>query len=383
MNVLSVCSGIGAFDLGLERAGCKIVGQIEIEPFCQRVLAKHWPHVWRYGDLRELLRNGARDIIRRNCGPIDLLCGGIPCQPASVAGKRGGQDDPRWLWPEFLRLVREVNPMYVFAENPSGVLSLHVDGLRFGEWIALQFLAEGYEVMPFLLSAASMGAPHERERLWIMAHSQHDRREWRVPPFARTGAALPQGKRLGDGLAIPAGVRCGEGRPEPARQQGRLNVTLSGQQMVDSTGERFPEPGRSGLRELCPEAGEEIQHRSELTGRAVGVELGNAHSARPSQHPCKRGDARGEFAPFVRTDWPMGQGHLQYDWEEPRVIPKSPLDPFFDGSPARLARWRRAGLQAIGNSGLPQIAEIIGRTFRLFDEERHRQTTQNQTEKEK
>ena len=156
-----------AFDLGLERAGMRCVGQVEIEPFCQKVLAKHWPDVWRWNDVKTL----TGETVRQHCETVDLLCGGVPCQPASVAGKRKGAADHRWLWPDFLRLVSEINPVWVLAENPRGITSLRVEGMQFSEWIAREFAARGYELLPVELAAEDVGAPHQRERIFFVGYS--------------------------------------------------------------------------------------------------------------------------------------------------------------------------------------------------------------------
>jgi len=162
-----------AFDLGLERAGMRCVGQVEIEPFCQKVLAKHWPDVWRWNDVKTL----TGETVRQHCETVDLLCGGVPCQPASVAGKRKGAADHRWLWPDFLRLVSEINPVWVLAENPRGITSLRVEGMQFSEWIAREFAARGYELLPFKLAAENVNAPHSRDRVWFMANPATSRRK--------------------------------------------------------------------------------------------------------------------------------------------------------------------------------------------------------------
>jgi DNA (cytosine-5)-methyltransferase 1 len=164
MRFLSLFSGIGGMDLGLERAGWQCAGQVEIDPFCRQVLAKHWPSVPRFEDVRSV----TGELIRRECGDVDAIVGGPPCQPASNAGKRRGVADDRWLWPDFLRLVFELNPVWLLAENPRGVTSLRVEGLRFKQWLAREFAARGYELLPVELAAEDVGAPHKRERIWFV-----------------------------------------------------------------------------------------------------------------------------------------------------------------------------------------------------------------------
>lgn len=157
MTVGSLFSGIGGIDLGLERAGMEIRWQVEIDPFARRVLEKHWPHVTRYGDIQELTGDELE--------PVDLICGGFPCQPVSLAGRRRGEDDTRWLWPEFARIVRHLRPRYVLVENVPGLL---VRGMG----RVLGDLAElGYDAEWASIPAAAFGAPHLRYRVFIVAYA--------------------------------------------------------------------------------------------------------------------------------------------------------------------------------------------------------------------
>ncbi len=153
----SLFSGIGGLDLGLERAGFQIAFQIENDPYCQRVLAKHWPDVPRWGDIREV----NPDELPR----VDLLAGGFPCQPFSIAGRRRAQHDERWLWPEFARTIRALRPRLVLLENVPG-LFIRGFGDVLRDLAALGFDAE-WEVLP----ACAFGAPHTRERVFILAHA--------------------------------------------------------------------------------------------------------------------------------------------------------------------------------------------------------------------
>jgi len=161
---LSLFSGIGGLDLGLDRAGWTCVGQVELDPFCRRVLAKHWPEVPRHDDVRTApawWRSGARPAVR-------LVAGGPPCQPASRAGRRLGQGDPRWGWPWFFDVVREVRPDYLLVENPAALLELD-GGDAFG-WILAEMATLGFDAEWSVLSACAMGAPHTRERLFVVAY---------------------------------------------------------------------------------------------------------------------------------------------------------------------------------------------------------------------
>ena len=166
MRVLSCFSGVGLGDYGLELAGMTIVGQIEIDEYCQKILKLRWPDVPKWGNIKSVT---GKEIIEK-CGRIDLISGGVPCQPFSTAGKRNGETDSRHLWPHMARIIREVKPRYVLAENVPGLLSIS-DGRVFGE--VVRDLAEsGYCVEWDCIPASALGAPHRRDRVWIMAYAE-------------------------------------------------------------------------------------------------------------------------------------------------------------------------------------------------------------------
>lgn len=129
MNVLSLFAGIGGIELGLERAGMTTVGQVETDPYCQQVLAQHWPEVPRHDDVRTTVKWWQSEPRPR----VDLVCGGFPCQPFSLAGKQLGTSDERWMWPAMAGVIRGVRSRYVLVENVS---SLVRDGLAFGQVLA-------------------------------------------------------------------------------------------------------------------------------------------------------------------------------------------------------------------------------------------------------
>lgn len=152
-------SGIGGFSLACKWAGVKTIAFAEIDPYASRVLQRHWPNVPNYGDVRGFPKLSAW-----------LLTAGVPCQPASVAGKRKGADDDRWLWPETLAVVENGSYEWLLFENPTGILSLN-DGLEF-ERICASLESKGYEVQPLVIPACGVGAKHRRYRVWIVAHSR-------------------------------------------------------------------------------------------------------------------------------------------------------------------------------------------------------------------
>lgn len=162
MNHASLFSGIGGFDLAAEQIGWHNLLHCEIDPFNRKILNYYWPEAKSYADITT-----TDFTIWR--GKIGLLTGGFPCQPFSVAGKMLGTEDARNLWPEMLRAIREMAPRYVVAENVSGLLSWS-EGLQF-EQVCTDLEGEGYEVQPLIAPAAGVGAPHKRDRVWIVAYS--------------------------------------------------------------------------------------------------------------------------------------------------------------------------------------------------------------------
>jgi DNA (cytosine-5)-methyltransferase 1 len=185
LTVGSLFSGIGGIDLGLQMTGgFETRWFCEIDPYCQRVLAKHWPDVPCYGDIRELRGSDVE--------PVDVLVGGFPCQPVSIAGRRLGESDPRWLWPHFARFICTVQPRWALLENTTGLLSS-------GMGSVLRDLAQsGYDAEWRVLSAAELGAPHLRDRVWIVAYPSEPRLPfWGGSSLAGSREPQPKSQRRG------------------------------------------------------------------------------------------------------------------------------------------------------------------------------------------
>lgn len=191
MTHASLFSGIGGFDLAAEWAGWTNAFNCEIDPFCQKVLKYHFPNAKQYGNIKT-----ADFTLWR--GRIDVLTGGFPCQPFSLAGKRKGTADDRYLWPAMLGVIRNIRPRWVVGENVLGIVNWS-DGMVF-EQVCADLEAEGYEVQPFVIPAAGVGAVHRRYRVWFVAHANgirlsatpiHDRAASREQVYAeRTMPAL-------------------------------------------------------------------------------------------------------------------------------------------------------------------------------------------------
>ena len=160
---LSLFSGIGGLDLAAEMAGFETVGQCEWADYPRAVLEKHWPGIPRWRDIRTLTKESFYE--QTGLHTVDIISGGFPCQPFSVAGKHRGKDDDRYLWPEMLRVIRELQPNWVIGENVPGIVNMALDT------VLADLEAEGFEVQCFLIPACGVDAPHKRERCAILANS--------------------------------------------------------------------------------------------------------------------------------------------------------------------------------------------------------------------
>jgi len=201
MRHLDLFSGIGGFALAARWAGIETVAFCEIEEFPRKVLAKNFQGVPIHHDIREL--DGAE------YEGIDLITGGYPCQPFSLAGARKGASDDRHLWPEMFRVIKQAKPRFVVAENVIGHLSMGFDS------VCDDMESEGYAVWAFVIPACAKDAPHKRDRVWIVAHTDKKQKgavgKCRLPESKRNawpGLVLPGGERVANG--IPNWVdRCG------------------------------------------------------------------------------------------------------------------------------------------------------------------------------
>jgi DNA (cytosine-5)-methyltransferase 1 len=209
---LDLFTGIGGFHLAAEWAGLETIGFSEIEPYCCRLLAEKWSEIRNYGDIRTADFSGLR-------GRITVLSAGVPCQPSSLAGKRRGAQDDRWLWEAALDVVRDVEPAWCLFENPPGILSLDEFG---GVLLRLESL--GYEVRAFSVPANAVGAKHRRQRIFIVAHTELGNRDGRRAGWGETVGggsrdAVIRPSADSEALADTAGARCDQRQP---RESGEI-----------------------------------------------------------------------------------------------------------------------------------------------------------------
>jgi DNA (cytosine-5)-methyltransferase 1 len=236
---LSLFSEIGGLDLAAEAAGFITVGQCEWADYPTKVLEKHWPDVPRWRDIRTL--TGENFYARTGLRTVDVISGGFPCQPFSVAGKQKGKGDDRYLWPEMLRVIRELTPRCVVGENVPGILRIAA-----GDVVA-DLEREGYDVVVFNFEAAAVGAPHRRDRVAFVGYAKHDgssgneitggdgtdrcRREKRTnAPIESAGA----GRRVCDANVADAESEQRDRDEQSSQQAGRDGFTDCCETMADS-----------------------------------------------------------------------------------------------------------------------------------------------------
>ncbi len=215
MQIIDTFSGIGGFSLAGEWIGWETILFCEIDPFCRKVLKKHWPDVYLHGDIKTLNREIIQEKTNWDATETTIIVGGFPCQPFSHAGKRKGSDDNRYLWPEYYRVIQELRPTYIVGENVAGLVTME-NGTLFEKWIFIGMESknylrriysrhlyrtrqtfvlneicndlerENYTVESFIIPACGVGAWHRRDRIWIIAYSelfrgarirQHDRED--------------------------------------------------------------------------------------------------------------------------------------------------------------------------------------------------------------
>ena len=313
LNTLDLFSGIGGFARGLEATNFfNTTCFVEQDPYCQAVLKHHWPDVPVLGDIRSV--QGPDLPIRP-----DVICGGFPCQPFSHAGKQQAQDDPRHLWPEMFRLIRECRPTWVVGENVIGLVQLGLDE------VLSDLEGEGYATRTFNIPACAVGAPHIRQRLWIVAHADS------------------------------------ESEPDGA---------FDGNERQRQLGFDFVADAEDADR------GQQHQSRGGMAGQHAVQREGSENSA---GHTCRGSYGRGHVAdatdngPRWReqlTQGGQGKGHVsdagcgggQGPWSE--VGGRTPQAWWeFEPEVGRLAHGvsnRVSQLRALGNTIIPQIAEEIG-----------------------
>ena len=167
MQIIDLFSGIGGFSLAGRWAGWNTIQFVEIDKYCQMVLKKHWPNVPIHSDIKTF---GPETPQNYDANETTIITGGFPCQGFSVAGQRKGKSDDRYLWPEMLRVINEIKPAYIVGENVTGIIGLALDT------VLSDLEAQDYTTETFIIPACAVDAPHERKRVWLVAHAEHNGR---------------------------------------------------------------------------------------------------------------------------------------------------------------------------------------------------------------
>ena len=306
MTHASLFSGIGGFDLAAEWAGWTNMFNCEIDGFCRKVLKYHFPNAQQYADIRTTDFTVWR-------GRIDVLTGGSPSQPFSLAGKRRGTEDDRYLWPEMLRAIREIRPEWVVGENVYGFVNWS-NGLVFDTMCA-DLENAGYQVGAFILPAAAVGAPHRRDRVWVVGH--------------RSDAGSEAMRERQDGVF-----------------SGNHAADSDGNRRRKRTHESKPVPECVGTSD----AGNGCENRTPAD--PDGERCDECQSSGQSEHPQERNSQGGDAERRI-----PGWGGFPT---------QSPVCGGDDGISAELdgitfPAWRRESIKAFGNAIVPQVA------WRIFD----------------
>jgi DNA (cytosine-5)-methyltransferase 1 len=329
VNVLSLFTGIGGLDLGLERAGMRIVGQVEIDPFCRSVLERHWPRVPRHEDVRTCVKWWSHAERPR----VDVLVAGFPCQPFSIAGPKLGRDDDRWLWPHTARVVRALRPPWVLLENVPGLLRQ-----GFGDVLG-DLAAIGYDAEWESLPASAFGAPHRRDRVYAVAYPyrEHSGPEGGPSRGRQLWTDLPS--RVQETLADTKGNGRGARRTRGPAIGSASRPHVTAQRVADAHRETGNVARRTGCAVFGPATEQRPGRRSGRSG--------------------ERGISDAHREPSLWTPVPRKERH---HWTtEPKVGRVA------HGIPSRVDR-----LRALGNAVVPQVAEYVGRCIIAAERRRRR-----------
>ena len=326
----SLFSGIGGFDLAADWMGWENKFHCEWNEFGQKVLKYYWPNA-------ELFTDITKSDFTKYANQIDILTGGFPCQPYSMAGKRLGKEDDRHLWPEMLRVIREVKPSWVVGENVLGLVNWN-EGLVFHE-VQTDLEAEGYEVWPYVLPAVSVNAPHRRDRVWFVAHSISS----------------------SNGTNELRALRCKNGKTERKGSQTIYNATRSNgikRNVTNSYSDGFNE---------CNSNNEIDTSQGGVNAFSnISKGVGNGDITNTNSFGLQSTLPNGK----LERDKRFGFSYKRNQWNSFPSVP--PLCNGDDGISDRLdsitfSKWRKESIKAGGNAIVPQVVYQIFKAIEQYE----------------
>ena len=323
LKLLDLFSGIGGFSLGLESTGgFETIAFVEKDDFCQKVLKKHWPNTTIEGDIRN---------VKGDKYEADIITGGFPCQPFSVAGKRKGTDDDRYLWDETIRVVRECKPRWFIGENVEGLININ-NGLVLRQ-VQTDLEKEGFEVQCLVIPASGIGAWHQRKRIWILAHNVSN---------SNTRLGIGQRKEI---------------------QTRRSSISPSGEDVSNSESSRYR--GRSS--EECKN-GEWSFLQREQKGRKMGGEIKGCDGDVPNSDSERLEGHRNKQQLQKNGGEKYSIGNSNDETKESWWQTQSRICGVPNGVSFELDKGRNNRIKSLGNSIVPQIVRQLG--FAILEAEK-------------
>lgn len=376
-KAISLFAGIEGFGLAIHKMGWEVVASVEWEQFPQLVIKKNFPNTEIHGDIKQF--DG-----RKYRGAIDIVCGGFPCQPYSLAGKRKGKDDDRHLWPEMLRVIREIQPTWVVGENVPGLVNWS-NGVVFEE-VQSDLEVEGYEVQSFILPAAGVGAPHRRDRVWIVAYRANARAESvqseRANRVHRSGTTSDTDKCTEGPSRASCEIESNRGKnnDEPKSRGEQAKQHLGCGYVLRATSNSKGEQGKR----MQPEQ-REFSEQGQREFRGINSAMGYGYAS----NPVRIGQPRQEHGQTQSRR--IAETSFSSDWEN--FPTQSPICNGNDGIPAELVRYilrtggdcyteeeaekeakriiskvRAEGIKAGGNAIVHQVALQIFKAIEEFNQ---------------
>ena len=330
-KLLDLFSGIGGFSLGAERNGIETIGFVEKDEFCQKVLKKHWSDVPIIDDIRKV--NG------KDFGSATIISGGFPCQPFSVAGKREGTDDDRYLWDEMLRVISSCKPTWVIGENVEGLINIQ-DGMVLRS-VQDDLEREGFQVQCLVIPASGIGAWHQRNRVWIIGYSEHNGSSATKEQRGNTQTSTGAQKREDSTLQSERTSRPTDNGNVSNANSGELHGCISTSRICRTKHNRMDSNKKRNGNEVWSETERCSSQNTEREN------VSDSDNSRFKQQWQPKSDEK-KNKTLKRCSWWQTQSEL-------RGVP--------NGLSFELHSDRANRIKALGNSIVPQIAEQIFRSI--------------------